>query len=96
MESFNQTIQAMLVKFVQKRKETWEDYIDTCIYAYDTAQHESTKFTTFELMFSIKPVFPIDIGHNTPDQIEECPQITDALFNPVYYFTVSMNSVLIR
>ena len=79
MERFNQTIQAMLVKFVQEKKETWEDYIDTCIYAYNTAQHESTKFTPFELMFCRKPVLPIDIGHNAPDQIEECPHITDGL-----------------
>ena len=51
----------MLVKFIAEKKETWEDYIDTCIYAYNTAKHESTKFTPFELMFFRKPILPIDI-----------------------------------
>ena len=31
IEQFNQTIQAMLTKFVSNKKESWEDYIETCI-----------------------------------------------------------------
>ena len=40
----------MLVKFIDKKKESWEDYIDTCVYAHNTAKHESSKFTPFELV----------------------------------------------
>ena len=46
-------------------------------YAYNTAQHESTKFTPFELMFSRKPVLPIDIDRNAPEQIQESTEITE-------------------
>ena len=52
----------MLVKFVDEKKETWEDYLDTCIYAYNTSRHESSLFTPFELMFGRKVVLPIDLS----------------------------------
>ena len=51
MERFNQTIQNMLVKFVNSKKESWEDYLDTCVYAYNSAKYESSKFSPFEVMF---------------------------------------------
>ena len=72
VERFNQTIQGMLVKFVAE-KETWEDYLDTCIYAYNTSRHESSLFTPFELMFGRKAVLPIDLcnGSNGADEIIE-------------------------
>ena len=60
VERLNQTIQDMLVKFVQEKKETWESYIDTCIYAYNTSRHRSSLFTPFELMFECKAVIPVD------------------------------------
>ena len=62
VERFNQTIQGMLVKFIGEKKETWEDYLDTCIYAYNTSRHESSRFTPFELMFGRKAVLPIDLN----------------------------------
>ena len=65
VERFNQTIQGMLVKFVAEKKETWEDYLDTCIYAYNTSHHESSLFTPFELMFGRKAVFPIDLSSSS-------------------------------
>jgi hypothetical protein len=42
VERFNQTLQGMLVKFIDK-KESWEHYLDTCVYAYNTSKHESSK-----------------------------------------------------
>ena len=51
----------MLVKFIAGKKDTWEDYLDTCLFAYNTAKHASSKFTPFELMFGRKPVLPIDL-----------------------------------
>ena len=61
MERFNQTIQTMLVKFIESKKETWQDYLDTCVYAYNTSRHDSSKFTLFELMFGRQAVIPVDI-----------------------------------
>ena len=44
-ERYNQTLQTMLTKYVQDKKNTWDEYIDTCVFAYNTSKHESTTFT---------------------------------------------------
>ena len=51
----------MLVKFIESKKKTWQDYLDTCVYAYNTSRHDSSKFTPFELMFGRQAVLPVDI-----------------------------------
>ena len=51
----------MLVKFISSRKSEWSQYIDTCVFAYNTSRHESTKFTPFEVMFNRIATLPIDI-----------------------------------
>ena len=37
--------------YMQEKKEKWNDYLDTCLFAYNTSKHESTKYTPFEIMF---------------------------------------------
>ena len=66
-ERFNQTLQNMIVKFVEKKKESWEQCLDTCLYAYNTACHESTRYSPYELIFGGKPVLPIDIDMDQSD-----------------------------
>ena len=51
----------MLTKFIKNKKSAWENYLDTCIYAYNTAVHESSRFTPYELMFGRKAILPIDL-----------------------------------
>ena len=43
----------MLVKYVQQKKDQWNVFLDTCVFA----QH----LHTFELMFNRKATLPIDI-----------------------------------
>lgn len=57
----------MLVKYIESNKTSWDEYLETCIFAYNTAVHESTKFSPFELMFGRKPVLPVDITDNAAD-----------------------------
>ena len=83
VERFNQTIQNMFVKYVQEKKQAWEDYISTCVYAYHTSKHESSKFCPFTVMFGRSAVLPIDLklssdvatslkaDQNTDELIEE-------------------------
>ena len=71
MERFNQTIQKMLVKFITSRKESWQDYLDTCVYAYNTSHHDSTRFTPFELMFGRQAVLPIDVRSDAVEAVDD-------------------------
>ena len=57
----------MLVKYIKDKKSSREEFLDTCVFAYNTAQHESTRYTPFELMFGRKPVLPIDIDMEKKD-----------------------------
>ena len=52
-------LQKMLVKYIDDKKECWED---SCAFAYNTSKHESSKFTPFEVMFGRRAVLPIQLG----------------------------------
>ena len=72
-------LQSMLVKFVLERKDMYE-FLDASIYAYNTSVHESTAFTSFELMFDRKAFLPIDIeiDDKGPEElIEQLSKDTD-------------------
>ena len=61
----------MLVKFVLDKKDVWDDFLDTCTYAYNTSIHDSTAFTPLELMFGRKAFLPIDIeiDNKSPEEL---------------------------
>lgn len=60
-ERFNQTLQNMIVKSIRDKQDEWDNCIDSCVYAYNTAVHESSLYTPFELMFGRRAVLPVDI-----------------------------------
>ncbi|KAL5488701.1 hypothetical protein EMCRGX_G017682 [Ephydatia muelleri] len=60
-ERFNQTLQNMLVKFIMDKKDVWDVFLDTCVYAYNTSVHESTSFSPFEVIFGCRALMPVDI-----------------------------------
>ena len=51
-ERWNQTLKQMLVKFTiaSARKDEWDTFLDTCVFAYNTAKHESRLHAPFELI----------------------------------------------
>ena len=61
----------MLVKFTANKKNQWDEFLDTCVFAYNTSQHESSCFTPFELMFGRKAALAIDIEMHK-DAAENC------------------------
>ena len=44
------------------KSEVWDEYLDTCLFAYNTSQHESTKYTPFHLMFGRLPYLPVEVA----------------------------------
>jgi hypothetical protein len=74
----------MLTKFVQDKKEHWDDYIDTCVFAYNTSVQESSNFTPFEIMFGRKATLPIDIDmekQNVHEKLQKCNEAWDKSSN---------------
>ena len=37
----------MIVKFTNGKKNQWDEFLDTCVYAYNTAQHKSIHYSPF-------------------------------------------------
>ena len=52
----------MLVKYVSDKQDQWSYYLDTCVFAYNTSRHESSKYTPFYLMFNRRAILPIEIN----------------------------------
>ena len=63
------------------KKEAWSAYLDTCVFAYNTSHHESTKFTPFELMFGRKATLPIDLELQKASPEEVCQKF-HTLYEP--------------
>ena len=74
VERFNQTLQRMLAKFVHKKKTQWSSYVDTCVFAYNTSKHNTSKFTPFELMFGRTATLPVDLNIEQAHPKEETDQ----------------------
>ena len=77
----------MFVKYVQDKKQDWEDYISTCVYAYNTSKHESSKFCPFTVMFGRSAVLPIDLKLSSDVATSpKADQNTDAMIeeNQIY------------
>ena len=50
----------------------WSNYLDTCVFAYNMSQQDSTKFTQFELMIGQKATLPSDIDtQKNPETITD-------------------------
>ena len=65
----------MLIKYVHDKKEKWDDYLDTCIYAYNTV-HEATSFSPF----GRKTVLPVELEMEERDVnvvLEQYELLTD-------------------
>ena len=93
-ERFNQTLQNMLIKYIDPKKNLWAQFLDTCIFAYNTSAHESTKFSPFELMFGRKAVLPIDINMGNSAILEEFNHCQELSPSNVQEATELKNTVL--
>lgn len=54
----------MLVKYVGDEKETWDECLNSCTFAYNTSKHESSLFSPFEVMFGRKAVIPVELEYD--------------------------------
>ncbi len=52
---------------MSNKKEQWDQFIDTCVFAYNSAKHDSTLYTPFELMFGCKAILPVNVDFERQD-----------------------------
>ena len=56
----------MQVKFAASKKNQWDEFLDTCVFAYNTSRQH-------ELMFGRKATLPIDI-EICKNAVDDCPK----------------------
>ena len=61
------TMKNMINAFITVTQNTWDQHINELCFAFNTAEHCSTKFTPFEVQFARTPKLPIDLFYNTDD-----------------------------
>ena len=61
-ERVNQVLEDMLRAYVSKRQSNWEDYLPILEFAYNSAQHVTTGFSPFMLMYGFQPRTPVTVG----------------------------------
>ncbi|CAF1518533.1 unnamed protein product [Adineta ricciae] len=60
VERFNASMVIQISKLHQQHHNNWDAYLDAVVFAYNTSQHKTTKFSPFELLFGRSPQLPID------------------------------------
>ena len=67
VERFNQTMEAMLSKFVSDNQTDWDEHLPLLMMAYRSAEHDTTGFSPSELMLGRQVQLPVDILFGRPD-----------------------------
>ena len=60
-ERFNRTLKTMISAFGNENKDNWDSLLGKLSFAYNSAEHEATKFTPYEVMFGRSPRIPVDL-----------------------------------
>ena len=77
-ESFNQTLQRQLLKFVNSAQDNWDLYIDSILFSYRVARQDSTKHSMFVLVYGRQARLPIEFnmqphlatGHDDKEEMD--------------------------
>ncbi|CAF4897831.1 unnamed protein product [Rotaria sp. Silwood1] len=75
-ERFNATLSNSIATYVNQQQSDWDLYLPFCIFAYNTAKHESTHIPPFTLVYGRQAVLPFDV-----------PKSTVTLSSPNDYYT---------
>ncbi|CAF2621992.1 unnamed protein product [Rotaria sp. Silwood2] len=58
IERFNSTFERQLAKLTNNCISDWDEHLKSIVFAYNTGQHVTTKFTPYELQFGRQPHLP--------------------------------------
>ena len=68
VERFHRTLNQILRIYMTREEKSWDRYVDTAAFAYNTKINESTSTTPFEAFMGRPAKLPIDLVLPTPQQ----------------------------
>ncbi len=60
IERFNSTFERQLAKLTDQEVNDWDMHLKSIVFAYNTGQHATTKFSPYQLQFGREPRLPPD------------------------------------
>lgn len=60
-ERLNQTFKHMLTKYVKGNVHSWDEFIDSALFACRVRKHKTMKFSPFYMTYGIDPTLPGDV-----------------------------------
>ena len=91
-ERFMRPLKAMISSYINEKQTNWDENIDQLAFAYNTAEHATTKFSPFYLVYGRQPKIPldlitneilIDLGFNEDDYASELQRNLQIAFEQV-------------
>lgn len=64
-ERFNRTVCSMISKYINEENNNWDEYIDSCVFAYNTSKHKSSNVSPYYAVFGRDPVLIPDVVFRT-------------------------------
>ena len=61
VERSNRTIKEMLAKYINKKQDDWDLYLDYMVMSYNATPHDSTNITPYRMVFGEEMRMPLDI-----------------------------------
>ncbi|CAF4669082.1 unnamed protein product [Rotaria sp. Silwood1] len=61
VERFNATFVAQISKLQSTQHNNWDEFLQAVVFAYNTGEHKSTKFSPYELLYGRSARLPIHI-----------------------------------
>ena len=59
VERFNSTFISQISKLQNEENNSWDEYLQAVVFAYNSGKHKTTRFSPYELVFGRPPRFPI-------------------------------------
>jgi transposase InsO family protein len=74
VERTNHTLQQMLIPYVNKHQNDWDDYLSQVVIAYNSRPHKSTGISPYLLTLARESNLPIDLQMDTGarEQVPDC------------------------
>jgi len=80
VERFNRTLVDMLIPYLNKHQDNWDDLLPFLMMAYNSAVHTETKLCPHFVMLGRDPVLPVDIMFRTR-MVSNLPAVTRMMEN---------------
>ena len=77
----------LLSKVFAEHQKDWDEHLQTVLFAYRTAVHDTTGFTPFSVTFVRSPTLPVDVilGHTKQDPLPHYVQKLQRSVKAAFY-----------